>query len=440
MILIRKLLGLLGLDKSILWASSGRLVPMLFGPVGSIIVVFTLSPKEQGTYYLFLSLIALKSFFDLGASAAIAQMTPHLMKRDSEGASLAQDIDPEFIQVATGLIRKLATAFGLGCGIIGVGYLIWSGEKSSITILMWLCTVGATAMGGSIEGHTQIVYGSGHVDEVSKMRLVGACIQYLIQWTLLLCGASLFSFAASIFAVFLWQYGFLRKRHPYVFAKATPTSARRAEIRSELGALVKRASLTYISGFLVFQIQQPIIFKYLGADESAKLGFTGMIGGTLIGIASMWSLTSFPRFAKQVASGKIDSAFIDFKKTWWRTLAIASGGFVLAILALATLRQIPRFEVRLMSYAAAVPLFAAVWIQQVASVATYWPRSFKTEPFAPIALIQMVITPVAVFFLVSHFGLMGVGLANTTSWLIGAAGIVWIARKFFPARMIAKPV
>ncbi len=379
--LLQKFFAILGIDKSILWASFSRIIPLMLGPVGSIIVVFTLSPREQGTYYLFLSLLALKAFFDLGASAAIAQMTPHLKNPADEQGGSARRIDPEFVFVATRLIRLIATIFGIVCGIVGVTYLIWTGESQPHILVMWICTVAVTALGGSIEGHTQIVYGLGNVDEVSKMRLTGVLIQYPVQWILLLAGASLFSFVASILAVFLWQLSFLRRRHPYVWEKSRPPSARQSSIRAELTALVKRASLTYVSGFLVFQIQQPIIFKYLGPEESARLGFTNMIGSTLIGLAAMWSVTSFPRYAAKVADGQIDDGFEDFKRTWLRTIVIATLGLGGALTAMLFFKQFQRFDERLMSLTAALPLFAAIWMQQTASAATFWPRSFKNVAF-----------------------------------------------------------
>jgi hypothetical protein len=399
-------------------------------------VVFTLSPREQGTYYLFLSLLALKAFFDLGASAAIAQMTPHLKAPPDENGATRR-IDPEFVFVATRLIRLIATVFGIVCGVVGVAYLIWTGESQPHILVMWICTVAVTALGGSIEGHTQIVYGLGNVDEVSKMRLVGVFIQYPVQWILLLAGASLFSFVASILAVFLWQLSFLRRRHPYVWEKSRPPCARQSEIRAELAALVKRASLTYVSGFLVFQVQQPIIFKYLGPEESARLGFTNMIGATLIGLAAMWSVTSFPRYASKVADGRIEDGFADFKRTWSRTIVIATLGMGAALTAILIFKQFPRFDERLMSLSAALPLFAAIWMQQTASAATFWPRSFKKEPFAVIALTQMVVTPLAVFLCVRSFGLLGVGLGNTVSWMVGATGIIWISKSYFPKRNTA---
>ncbi len=427
MILVRKLLGFLGLDRSILWASSGRMLPLVLGPVGSIIVVFTLNPKEQGTYYLFLSLIALKSFFDLGATAAIAQMTPHVRSGASD-----RSIDPEFIAVATGMIRKIAIIFGLVCGAIGVAFLLWTDERSVITHLMWLGTVGATALGGSIEGHTQIVYGSGKVNEVSKMKILGTCIQYPIQWTLLLLGFSLFSFVVSMFAIFLWQNHFLRKRHPYLWEPAKEVTERREKFRFELRSLIKKASITYMSGFLIFQVQQPITFKLLGAEESAKLGFTGVIGSTLIGIAGMWGLTSFPRFADAVARGDIEGGFSDYKKTLLRTVLIASFGVMAAVVTIMTLELIPRFDSRLMEILPALPLLATFWLQTVTGATTYWPRSFKIEPFASIAIAQMIITPLAVYLFIRQFGIAGVGMGTTTGWLIAAIGIFTISKRYFP--------
>ncbi|WP_367875298.1 lipopolysaccharide biosynthesis protein [Luteolibacter sp. Populi] len=426
----RRLIKLLGLDRSVALAGVGRGLGMVLGPIGSVVVVWTLSAQEQGLYYLFLSLVSLKAFFDLGASASIAQMTPHLCKANGDGT---EGPDSSFIHVAVSWMNKVALGFGLFCGVFGIGYLYWSGQASVATQAMWLATVCTTALTGSQEGRLQVVYGSGRVDAISKLRFSSLLVQYPVQWVLLLSGASLFSFSASALAVYIFQRMTLRRKFPALWPSGDFSGVRAKELKTELGFLIRRASLTYISGVLVSQVQQPIVFKTLGPEQSAKLGLSGMIGSTLIGLSSLWCLTMFPRFARKVAEGAIQDAYRDFRMTFLRTVAVATGGFAAALVAISFLHYIPRFSERLMSIPQVLPLFAALWLGNIALSMTYWPRSFKVEPFAMVACSQMIVSPLAVWFFSRWLGLTGVGWGNLCSWIVGVFGIALVTRRFIPS-------
>jgi hypothetical protein len=428
----RKLLKLAGLDRSVALAGAGRALGMVLGPVGSVIIVWTLSAEEQGLYYLFVSLVALKSFFDLGASAAIGQMTPHLCGSTGEIPA------PEFVKVAAQWMTRVAQWFALVCGFFGIAYLHWTGQGTILNQIMWIGTVVTTALTGTQEGRLQIVYGSGRIDEISKLRLQSLLVQYPVQWIFLLGGASLFSFSASAFAVFLFQRMFLRRAHPDLWPLAALSDSRQMALRSELGALVRRASLTYISGIFVYQVQQPMVFRFLGAESSAQLGFTGMIGTTLIGLSSLWCITMFPRFARKVADGCVDEAYYDFRITFFRSIVVSTAGFGAAITTIWVLHLIPRFSERLMSIPDALPLLASYLVSNVALSLTYWPRSFKVEPFAIVAGAQMIVTPPAVWFFTRSMGLAGVGWGNLASWLVGVVGISLVTRRFVPG-YLTKP-
>jgi hypothetical protein len=426
---------LLGLNSALAWAGGGRGLGMLLGPVGSIIVVWTLSPEEQGTYYLFTSLVALRALFDLGASAAIAQMTPHARKNDNDESGLPED---EFIRVAVQWMNRIALGFAIVVGPGGLLYLHFSGQAAWKVGFMWLATVATTSLTGAQEGRLKILYGAGKVDWTNKLRFFSLLIQYPLQWALLCAGASLFSFSASLFAVYAFQRIKILQQFPVLWPEKQIESNRSIQIRKELISLIGRASVTYASGILVFNIQQPIIYSLIGPIGSAKLGLTSMVGSTLISLASLWGHTQFPSFAREIAQGSVSDALLNFRHTLLRTVAIATFGFFAGQMALWVLHHIPRFSERLMSVSEALPLFTAFWLQTIFLMLTYWPRSFKVEPFAPIAIIQMIVSPLAVWWLVSHLGVSGVGWANLISWIFGAVGISWITFGYLPSRQTAK--
>jgi hypothetical protein len=427
--LIARWLKLLGVNRTILLAGGPRFAGMVLGPVGSIIIVYTLSTAQQGMYYVFLSLLGLRTFFELGATACIGQLTPHYLGADGRTPSSAM------VEVAGRWMRNVAIAFGTFALAIGLAYLGWCGYDDWWTQFLWVAAVLPTALTGIQEGRLQLLYGAGLVDEVSKIRWWAVLFQYLVQWSLLLLGAGLLSFFCAALAVVIGQEWRLRRAHAWLFRSRTPSEPGMAPaLGKELGKLIRRASIVYLAGYFVLQIQQPILFRWAGAEASARFGFSLMILNSLIGTASLWGMTTFPAIARLVADGKILDGYRRFRGAWWRAVAVATLALTAAAAAAEILRLIPRFQDRLLPLIGLLPLGAAVWIQNVVNGATYWPRAFKQEPFAPAAVLQMAITPPLVWAIVHWFGADSIGWANLISWIAGGTLIFLITAQFLPGR------
>jgi hypothetical protein len=305
---------------------------------------------------------------------------------------------------------------------------------------MWIGTVIAAAITGALEGRLKIIYGAGGVDWTNRLRFLSVLIQYPLQWLMLVSGASLFSFSASLFAVYAFQRWQLRQTYPGLWPTRSPSNPQRERIQRELPALIARASLTYASGVLVLNVQQPLVYHLLGPSESAKLGLTGTVGSSVINLASLWGMTDFPSIARQVKQGALPDAFKAFRQMLARTALVATIGLGVGLAAIPVLRLLPRFSDRLLPVPSAIPLFAALWLQVVALSWAYWPRAFKAEPFAPVAATQMIVTPVAVWFFCTQLGIAGVGVANLLSWIVGITGIVFITRRYnSPAQLARQP-
>ncbi len=400
------------------------------GPIGSIIIIFTLSKGEQAMYYVFMSLTGLRSFFELGATACIGQLTPHHM---DEATGKPADA---MISVALRWMKLVALAFGVVTGLGGGLYLAWCGHTDLWTQAAWIATLLPTAFAGIQEGRFQLLYGAGQVDIVSRLRWISLFVQYGIQWSLLLCGASLLSFAASATGVLVFQYIMLRDSSSWIHRGSLVSRSATAykQIQKEMVSLVKRSSIVYAAGFFVFQIQQPILYKLQGQDASARFGFTLMILNSLIGFSAIWGMTMFPKIARDVATGQPEEGFRKFKITCMRSALIALCCFISGIFLIQMLHFVPRFSDRLMPIVMVVPLGVAILLQTLGNSLTYWPRAFKVEPYAPTAILQMLITPLATWFFLDWLGDRGISWAYLTSWTLGALSMFLITRLYFPAK------
>jgi hypothetical protein len=135
-----------------------------------------------------------------------------------------------------------------------------------------------------------------------------------------------------------------------------------------------------------------------------------------------------------VATGQPEEGFRKFKTTCIRSALIASCCFVSGVTLIQILHYVPRFSDRLMPVVMVIPLGFAILLQTLGNSISYWPRAFKVEPYAPTAVLQMVITPLATWFFLDWLGDSGISWAYLTSWTLGAFSMYLITRAFFPTK------
>jgi hypothetical protein len=144
-----------------------------------------------------------------------------------------------------------------------------------------------------------------------------------------------------------------------------------------------------------------------------------------------WLAMNFPRLTHLVAENDIKSARSLFKARYLQIILLSLSAAVVAWLATMILRQFPQYGDRLMNPLSTLLLYSAYAVQTIALALAFWPRAFKVEPFVRVAYAQMVVTPLLLWFLISHYGLIGIPWAFMGSWLVGLVGISLITKKYW---------
>jgi len=425
-----RLLKFFGVDKKVGTGLLARAIGMISAPVGSLITVWKLSAEQQGLYYLFGSLLALRVLFELGIGMSVVQVAAYARKPVSDGES--RPLDTAFVVIVNQWMGKVSLYYGALAGVGGVVFLFIQYHGEFTTIAAWTLYILIAALQFSSEGRWGLTEGAGFVTEANVLRIKNNIIQTLSLWFALLSGAGLFSFCiASIIGYFCQEYQF-HKFHPWLYAKEKNQFPDRLQhFKSELVTLVRKASQTYLTGYFVFQIQQPICFSLLGAAASARLGFTQSIGSMFIGISSIWLSMNFPKIAHHVADQEFSQAVSLFRTKWIQVCAFAilAGLFSWGITLL--LANVTKFQDRLMDPIATGILYGSITLQTISLGLTYWPRAFKVEPFVYVAYAQMLLTPLFLWWGMSALGLVGASIGNLASWVIGFLGIYSIFLRFW---------
>jgi hypothetical protein len=419
----------LGIDAKVASGLATKAATMLLGPVGSAIIVFKLDGEIQGIYYLFLSIVALRSFFELGVGMSITQIAAHEKISTINQAT----VHPAMVLAANRWLKTVAFYFALLVGAGGAAFLISKGYTQFSILGAWCLFITVSALRFSFDGIWSMLTGADYVKEANNLLTILQILLYVIQWPLLLLGFGLYSFAISGFVIYIAQHLLVRRRYPWLFPRKGDTTEQEvADRRISLLNLLKRSSQTFMTGYFVFQIQQPICFHLLGATSSAKLGFTQIVGMAFLSLPVIWVQSSFPSVASSVANGDIEAAWQRYRSALVRTASLTALCLFAAMAAAECLRLIPRFSERLMSGSESSIFFVGLSLQTLATSLTYWPRSFKVEPFVTIAYVQMFTTPILLWGLISQWELTGVGLATIGSWIIGLIGIILISKRFLP--------
>jgi hypothetical protein len=427
---LSQLASKIGLDERVASGLTARLIPMSAGPISSFITVWTLTKETQGLFYLFGSLVALRSLFELGAGTSVMQVAAHARQKGEDKAD--SPLEPAFVATVNRWMTCVAVIFGVVVAGGGSAYLIYHGHGDGPTLAAWLGFLGISVFQFSSEGRWGLLQGSDRMVEANRLRLRNSLIQYGTQWTLLLSGAGLFAFVGSSIAAFVSQEIHFRRHFKWLYAKRADQSIQRlAHFRSELATLIRRASQTYLTSYFVFQIQGPICFQHLGADGLVRFGFTATIGGMLIGLSSLWVAMNFPRIAHDVADGHTREGWLLFRSRYIQTIVLSLCGAVAAWGFTRFLTQFPRFAERLMDSGPTAILYLGLATQASALAMTYWPRAFKVEPFVRVAYLQMFVTPALLWVLTSTSGLQGAAWGILGSWILGLAGILMISRKYW---------
>lgn len=427
--MIANILQKIGIDQKVGTGLFIKMISMLAGPIGSLLIVYTMTAEKQGLYYLFNSMLALRMLFELGVGTSVIQLSSYARTKNS---SSEECLSSSFVTIVNKWLYKAAILYSLIAGIGGYFFISSKIESQHNVISAWTLFIVISALQFASEGKWAMLEGLDKVYEVNKLRIRNNLIQYFTQWILLLAGADLYSFCIASLASYLSQEWYFFNKHRWLYQiKNNENTAEKERFSKELLGLVKRAGQTYLAGYFVFQIQQPICFHFLGATPVAQIGFTCTVANALMGLPVVWLSMNFPKLSHLIANSQVNEARKLFIEKFKQSLVMTVLAYAGAISAIFILRRIPKFSDRLLDTGDAIILLSAFVLQSLSMSLIYWPRSFKVEPFTNVAYTQMMATPVLFYICVKNYGITGASLANLITWIIGFAGISLISKNYW---------
>jgi O-antigen/teichoic acid export membrane protein len=407
-----------------------------------VLVARQLTKQEQGYYYTFSSVVALQVFFELGLTFVLMQFSSHEMARLERMPGGVFKGDSEPLARLASLLRfgvrwySVASLLLLVC-VLPLGLLFFNryshASEAHLWVVPWILLVGATACTLLFNSVVAVFEGCGEVAEVASLRLKETLTGTGLGVILLLFGGKLFAVSALVCCDALMQAIWLSHRREAIkslWAAYNPRVVVHAI--SEILPFQWRIAVSWLSGYLIFQVFNPILFATSGEVEAGKMGMTIAACSGLNSLGMSWISTKGPRMGTLISLGKrkeLDQLFFHSVK-----IAILLGaGLAFLFWCVVTLLQRQGVELaeRFLDPVGLGLMLVATLATCVSFSQASYLRAHKQEPFLMLSVVAGIVNLILACTLARLYGARGVaaGYAFTTVVIGVGWGSVIFAQK-----------
>ncbi len=431
-ILFARLKHWTGVDRAIAFTVMARFWSAFAGVATIFLIAKFLTPAEQGYYYTFSSLVALQIVFELGFSFVVLQLAAHERAKLTifEDGHIEGDVvaHARLASVLQKSVRWYSLAAVLmACALLPAGihfFTVYHG-MSSLSYgwrMPWILLVLAAIVTFQIDPIFSFLEGCGYVADVARMRLGQAMLASSLAWSALLLHHGLFAPAMAITGQAVYGMGWLlvRRRHLIFGLLKHKTGGNRIAWISEVWPFQWRIALSWLCGYFIFQLFNPILFAYQGAVAAGRMGMSLSITASIGAVAIAWMNTKASPFGYLIAQRKyVDLDFLFFRTLKQSTLFLLTGtGTFFICLEYAAIHY-PKYAGRvLVPWAFGLLLLTAIASHIITSEAIYL-RAHKQEPFLIVSIANAVFVGLAAYFLGRYYSANAV----TVGYMLGQGAI-----------------
>ncbi len=416
----------LGVDRAIAYTLLGRGWSVIAGPVTLLLIVRYLRPEEQGFYYTFYSVIALNIFFELGLTYVLVQFASH-EKAHLEWTGAGTLSGSEVAHARLAALLKLALRWYAAAALLVMllllpGGLVFFSRNSSMAAgivwrapWVWLAVVSALNL--LTMPLLAVLEGCGKVSHIASMRAGQNIASSIGLWLTLPLHGALFAVPVmeTINAGYaaLWvgvgYAGFLKTLLRMDVSGATLKWA------TEVWPFQWRIAVSWLSGYFIFQLFNPVLFATHGAVVAGQMGMSIVICNSLLSVSMAWMSTKASPFGVMVARQQWAALDELFFKTFRQSLLVLVAGGLVGYACVVALKYYNHpFSKRWLSPLPFAFLLLAVMLNHVLFCEAQYLRAHKSEPFLWLSVALGVLVAVSTFVIAKPFGALGVSAGYFT--------------------------
>ena len=414
-----------GIDKSIFFTSLARIIQAIGGIVSILFVARYLTGVEQGFYYTFGSIVAIQIFFELGLNGIITQYVAHeashLQWKDSRNLVGEQ----KYLSRLSSLLHfsvKWYSCFAivLLCTLIIVGFIFFTKYQVSTEDVMWklpwILLVIGTSVNLLLAPILAFFEGLGKVKEVAKIRLYQQCVGLVIVWGGLFLGSKLFvSGINGLVGIVVNTILIYSSNFKFIISNIWKIEiTERVNYKKEIFPYQWKIALSWISGYFIFQLFNPVLFATEGAVVAGQMGMTLAALNGIQALSLSWITTKIPLFSGLIAQKQYIQLDTIFNRTLRQLVSINGTALALMLVMIFLIRHyhivIGGMDLgsRFLGYFPMVLMMIPLFINQfVNSWATYL-RCHKQEPFLINSIVAGIFCCLSTVLLGKYYGVFGI--------------------------------
>ena len=297
----------IGINKAIYYTLVTRIIQGVAGFVNLILITKSLNTIEQGYYYTFSSILAIQVFFELGLSTILIQYFAH----ESVNLNFTNPLNivgPEYSKSRlSSLFRFSLKWYGI-ISFIFIFIVIISGliffKKFGTTGYdiswkkPWILLSISTSISLFVSPILAFFEGIGKIKEVAKIRLLQTFIQVSSLIIFFLIGLKLYSSPLASLLALLILFIWIFKPDKFLILKTIWSNYTFHNISylKEIFPFQWKIALSWISGYFIFQLFNPVIFATEGAKSAGQMGMSIVVLNTALMISLSWINTKVSTF------------------------------------------------------------------------------------------------------------------------------------------------
>jgi hypothetical protein len=421
-----------GLTRAVVNSVLARVWSVVAGPISLVCVARFLSREEQGFYYTFWSVLGLQIVFELGFSFVIAQFASHERAnlRYVDGKMTGDVRSHQRLASLLRLSVKWYCAAGLFMIVVllpaGVVFFARYARGAGVQwTAPWILVAVLTAFNLMLIPFAALLEGAGQIEDVSLMRLLQLVTTNVMVWICLAAGARLYSAVALSATMALFATCWMAIRHRALFLDLwhASTDAHPIDWRAEVWPFQWRMAVSWVSGYIIFQLFNPILFAARGAVEAAQMGMSLMVVISISTFATAWINARAVDYGALIARRRFEELDAIFRASLWQSvgaMSLLSAGFLAAVVFLRSLHH--SFADRLLAPFPLVLLIAGTVLNHVFVAEAAYLRAFKREPFMWVTLVLATLSVGGSLLVARRYGATGVAVVFFAVMAVVAAG------------------
>lgn len=434
----------LGVDKAIFYTLLSRSLQIFTALFTIFFIAGNLSLEEQGYYYTFGSIVGIQVFFELGLTGIITQFVAHEksnLQFDDNYNLLGNVLYKSRLSSLLHFCAKWYAVFAilLLVALIIAGYIFFTRFENHVSDIEWLSPWVLLAIGTSfnllIAPLIAFVEGLGKVKEMAQIRVIQQIIQPIAVWGGLLIGCKLYvSGVDAILRVVI--VGFLLWKSPFrVMIKNIwrDLASDRIAYMKEVFPYQWRIALSWISGYFIFQLFNPVLFAAEGSQIAGQMGMTISALSGIQALSQAWINTKVPKMSGYIAQKEYSKLDILFNSTFKQLLLIGTSLLVLFTITIYVI-QILQLQIGGLDiserFLPIIPLILMVWAIWTTLPVNCWAtylRCHKKEPLLLNSVIMGIACCLSTLLLGYQYGLYGMVIGYSCLRIIS---LIWVYTVF----------